>query len=261
MKPHRSRATPFAAAVAVAALGLAGCAERARSPYAAAVLPTGLSGPRPEIRTDHATPIDPQRVELTRQYLEIHDPPLYAKLPPGDTAASISFVPRMVVVHWTAIPTLEGTFDAFAAREIGSDRPVILANGKLNVGIQFVVDRDGTIYSLYPETVIARHVIGLNPVAIGIENVADGGLDDASVSAPLTDAQLRADIALVRYLGGKYPTIKYLIGHMEYREVEDPAHPAHALFYEAIPTYRTPKDDPGPKFLAELRRALRASVH
>jgi len=251
--------SPSLIALLAAVLALAGCSLR--PPYSSSMLPTGLrGGPAPEIHREHATPIDAERVRLTRQYLAIHNPALAATLPAADTAASISFVPRMIVVHWTAIPTLTGTLDAFRGLEIGSDRPQILANGKLNVGIQFVVDRDGTTYSLYPETVIARHCIGLNQVAIGIENVADGGLGDRGVSAPLTQAQLQANIALVRYLTGKYPTIRYLIGHMEYTELEDPRHPAHDLFAEAVADYRTEKIDPGKRFLDELRHALRLAA-
>ncbi|HVS03332.1 MAG TPA: peptidoglycan recognition family protein, partial [Thermoanaerobaculia bacterium] len=130
-------------------------------------------------------------------------------------------------------------------------------HGALNVGIQFVVDRDGAIYSLYPETAMARHTIGLNHVAIGIENVGDGDLGDRAAAAPLTEAQLLANVALVRHLAAKYPTIDYLIGHREYRDVERQGHPAHALFYEALPGYRTEKVDPGRRFLRRLRQALR----
>jgi len=36
----------------------------------------------------------------------------------------------------------------------------------------------------------------------------------------LTDAQIQANIALVRYLKNKYPTIEYLIGHHEYLHFE-----------------------------------------
>jgi len=43
-----------------------------------------------------------------------------------------------------------------------------------------------------PETWMARHAIGFNHVAIGIENVGDGA------RWPLTDAQADADAALVR---------------------------------------------------------------
>ena len=34
---------------------------------------------------------------------------------------------------------------------------------------QFLVDRDGTIYSLMPETFMARHVIGLNLSSIELK--------------------------------------------------------------------------------------------
>lgn len=49
----------------------------------------------------------------------------------------------------------------------------------LNVSTQFLVDRDGTIFRLLPDTTFARHVIGLNHLAIGIENI---GCDDMPVT-------------------------------------------------------------------------------
>jgi N-acetylmuramoyl-L-alanine amidase len=64
-----------------------------------------------------------------------------------------------------------------------------------------------------PETWMARHCIGLNRVAIGIENVGDGA------KYPLTDRQVEANASLVRYLAGKY-SIAYLLGHNEYRRME-----------------------------------------
>jgi N-acetylmuramoyl-L-alanine amidase len=74
----------------------------------------------------------------------------------------------------------------------------------------------GPFFQLMPETWMARHCIGLNQVAIGIENVGDGQ------KFPLTDAQATANAALVRYLKARYP-IEYLIGHMEYRRMEGTA--------------------------------------
>jgi len=248
------RRAPFAI-VAAALLALAGCSARAR--YERSLLPVDLSGPRPAIDASHATPIDAERVRLTRDYLALHDPAALDALPAGEGAAAIAFEPRMIVVHYTAIPTLEGTLRTFAPLEIAADRELVKRNGLLNVGIQFVVDRDGTIYSLYPETAIARHVIGLNRAAIGIENVGDGDLGERGARAPLTGAQLAANVALVRWLAGKYPSIAYLIGHQEYRDVEDPRHPAHALFHEEIADYRTGKSDPGERFLRRLRSELR----
>jgi hypothetical protein len=241
-------------AAVLATLALAGCSARAR--YERSVLPEGLSGPPPAIDASRRTEIDAERVRLTREYLEIHNPEVAAALPAGDGPESIRFVPRLIVVHWTAIPTLAGTLDAFRGREIGAYRAEILRNGRLNVGIQFVVDRDGTIYALYPENAIARHVIGLNHVAIGIENVGAAGLGGPLDRAPLTEAQLESNVALVRWLAGRYPTIDYLIGHQEYRDLEDPRHPARELFHEEIADYRTEKNDPGRRFLRRLRREL-----
>jgi N-acetylmuramoyl-L-alanine amidase len=92
-----------------------------------------------------------------------------------------------------------------------------------------------------PETWMARHCIGLNHVAIGIENVDDGQ------KFPLTDAQATANAALVRYLKARYP-IEYLIGHMEYRRME-----GTALFAERDPKYRNNKPDPGNDFMRKVR--------
>jgi hypothetical protein len=248
------------AAVALALLLLAGCSatsrfERSRVPPALAVA-AGVAAPA--IDFTHRTPITPERVRLTREYLALHNPPLAAQLPPADVAESIAFVPRLVVVHYTAIPTLAETVATFTPLEIDPERSLVASHGRLNVGIHYVVDRDGTIYSLYPETVISRHVIGLNHVAIGIENVGAADLGGPAEQAPLTPAQLAANVALVRDLVRRHPTIEFVIGHHEYRDVEHPDHPAQPLFFEAFPGYRSEKVDPGPRFMRRLRRALRA---
>ena len=255
--PRRASLPPAVLAAALTALAIAGCGA---ARYSRSLLPAGAAGSRPEILAEHATPVDEERVRLTREYLRIHNPALAATLPAEDVARSISFEPRLIVVHYTAIPTLDETLRTFAGLHIDSNRELILANGLLNVGVQFVVDRDGTIYGLYPETVVARHTIGLNHVAIGIENVGDGDLGRRRATAPLTEEQLAANVALVRYLAGRYPSIDYLIGHSEYRQLERPRHPAHDLFHEELPAYRTDKVDPGRRFLGRLRRALRQAA-
>jgi N-acetyl-anhydromuramyl-L-alanine amidase AmpD len=96
-----------------------------------------------------------------------------------------------------------------------------------------------------PETTMARHVIGLNHCAIGIENV--GGTGDTK----LTRAQLRSNKWLVKYLKSKYD-IDYLIGHYEYTLFED-----HELWLEKDQGYRTVKTDPGEKFLKRVKRATK----
>jgi N-acetyl-anhydromuramyl-L-alanine amidase AmpD len=148
----------------------------------------------------------------------------------------------MVVVHWTAIPTIEVTFDVFNPVTLGG-RADLTGASNLNVSSQFLIDRDGTIFRLLPETTFARHVIGLNYLAIGIENI---GSDDM----PLTNAQLEANEKLIRYLKRKYP-IDYVIGHHEYQRFQKTE-----LWKETDPNYRTVKSDPGDEFMIRLRKKL-----
>jgi len=175
-----------------------------------------------------------ERNQLTIQYLKDRY---------GLEQDSPRIVPRMIVLHWTAIPTFEGSFDAFYNEKIPSWRKVVSKASGLNVSSHFLVDQDGTIYSLMPETTMGRHVIGLNHCAIGIENV--GGTKDT----PLTKAQLKSNIWLVKYLAKKY-TIEYVIGHHEYTLFE-----SHELWLEKDEDYRTKKTDPGNEFMTKVRKA------
>lgn len=151
--------------------------------------------------------------------------------------------PQMVVVHWTAIDNVEVTFDVFDEPTLGG-REDLSGASNLNVSSQFLIDRDGTIFRLLPDTAFARHTIGLNYCAIGVENV--GGPE-----APLTDAQLKANEKLIRYLQRKYPEINYVIGHHEYQLFQETD-----LWKEADPDYRTVKTDPGDAFMEKLRKNL-----
>ncbi|MGB1198387.1 MAG: N-acetylmuramoyl-L-alanine amidase [Thalassotalea sp.] len=152
--------------------------------------------------------------------------------------------PKMVVVHWTAIPSLQGSFNAFNEPMLPSFRDKISSASQLNVSAHYLVDRDGTIYQLLPNTTFARHVIGLNHSAIGIENVGNGS------SLPLTTEQLAANVALIKHLSEEYP-IEYVIGHYEYRHFAN-----HPLWKEVNPNYLTVKTDPGEKFIREIRLSL-----
>jgi N-acetyl-anhydromuramyl-L-alanine amidase AmpD len=151
--------------------------------------------------------------------------------------------PKLIVLHWTVIPTFEKSYEFFKNPLLAVSRSDISSAGQLNVSSQFMVDRDGTIYRLLPETTMARHVIGLNHCAIGIENV--GG----TKNMPLTNAQVKANVQLVRYLAGKYE-IEYLLGHYEYTKFED-----HELWLEKDDGYRTEKTDPGTDFMEKVRKA------
>lgn len=153
--------------------------------------------------------------------------------------------PKIIVLHWTVFPTLEEAFEAFREPTLPDYRPDIEDISGLNVSSHFMVDRDGTIYRLMPETIMARHIIGLNHCAIGIENV--GGTE----KNPLTQAQLESNIWLVRYLHQKYNS-EYLIGHYEYTNFED-----HPYWLEKDEAYRTEKTDPGEDFMRKVRKATR----
>lgn len=179
---------------------------------------------------------DQERTNLTLEYLSDHY---------GLEQREPTIEPKMVVLHWTVIPTLEKSFEAFYNPTLPEWRPEISGASGLNVSSQFLVDQDGKIYGLMPENYMARHVIGLNHCAIGIENV--GGTGDTK----LTRAQLRSNKWLVKYLKKKY-NIDYVIGHYEYTLFED-----HPLWLEKDEGYRTHKTDPGEKFLKRVKRATK----
>ncbi|RDY61595.1 peptidoglycan recognition family protein [Flagellimonas nanhaiensis] len=179
---------------------------------------------------------DEQRVELTKEYL-LNRYNLQQESP--------TIVPKMVVLHWTAIPTLKKSFEAFNRPTLPNWRPDIESVSGLNVSSHFLVDQDGTIYRLMPETTMARHTIGLNHCAIGIENV--GGTENL----PLTRKQLKSNIFLVNYLASKYD-IEYVIGHQEYTLFE-----SHPLWLEVDDGYRTEKTDPGLDFMNKVRKATK----
>ena len=174
-----------------------------------------------------------KRVLLTKEYI---------KNSYGLEVENINITPKIIVIHHTASDDLKESFDRFKPEILLQDRKDITKAGSLNVSAHFLVDFDGTIYSMMPETYMARHVIGLNLSSIGIENV--GGNKKS-----LTAEQLKANIELVKYLKEKYKTIEYLIGHYEYTNFEK-----HPLFLEKDTNYRTIKHDPSIDFMQKLNR-------
>ena len=161
----------------------------------------------------------------------------------GLVQAKAHIVPRMVVVHWTANNSYAATMQAFRDARL-KGRPELIASSALNVSSQYIIDRDGTIYQLLPDTTFARHTIGLNYCAIGIENIG-------SSRAPLTDEQLAANTALIQHLASLYP-IRQVIGHHEYGMFRKTS-----WWKETDPQYFTYKNDPGKKFMRKLRRNLK----
>jgi N-acetyl-anhydromuramyl-L-alanine amidase AmpD len=114
--------------------------------------------------------------------------------------------PRVIVEHYTATTGFLPVWNAFAANV--PDPELHQLPGDC---VHFVVDRDGTIYQLVPLTVMCRHTVGLNDVAIGIEHV---GTSDAEILAD--PAQLRASLALTAWLAHRFHiALRNVIGHAE----------------------------------------------
>lgn len=174
-----------------------------------------------------------ERIQLSLDYLKYRH---------GLIQSAPIIHPKMVVVHWTANNSVKATFNTFNPVKLPG-RPELTKASALNVSSQFVIDRDGTIYQFLPDSIFARHTIGLNYCAIGIENIG-------SREHPLTHAQLKANEELIRYLSKKYP-IEFVLGHHEYQRFKKTS-----WWKETDPNYITGKDDPGDKFMNELRSEL-----
>jgi len=185
-------------------------------------------------------PIDfgTKRIEMTKEYIKTHY---------GLKVDNIEIEPKIIVLHWTADMSFKKSFNRLKPQKLFSDRKDIVKASALNVSAHFLVKRDGTIYRLMPENWMARHVIGLNYSTIGVENVGGQG----NKKDDLTPAQVKANIALVRYLVNKYPNIRTMIGHHEYREME-----TTEFWLEKDKGYRTEKSDPGDAFMTKVRNAV-----
>jgi beta-N-acetylhexosaminidase len=133
--------------------------------------------------------------------------------------------PKVIVEHYTGSDSFAGAWNAFAANTPDGE-----LGGLPGDCAHFIVDRDGTIYQLVRLSVMCRHTVGLNYVAIGIEHV---GTSDAEI---LHDpAQLLSSLELSAWLVGRlHIRIRNVIGHSEslrspyHRELYKPwAHQTH----------------------------------
>jgi N-acetylmuramoyl-L-alanine amidase len=196
---------------------------------------TGFKGPKQAFKIIQKPIIYNQaRINLSIQYLQQRH---------GITQTTATIVPKIIVLHYTAGGTLQSNFNYFNKVEIEGARTINKKQSTLNVSAHFLVDRDGTVYQLMPETYFARHTIGLNYCAIGVENVG-------SKTQPLTNAQAAANISLIQYLQGKY-AIEHVIGHNEYLQFKNTK-----WFKETNPAYVTYKEDPGVGFMKKVRAGL-----
>ena len=176
----------------------------------------------------------PERKQLSIAYLEKRH---------GIFQSSPTIRPCMIVLHYTGGGSNKSIYNYFNQINIEDGRKYNKQQSKLNVSSHYSIDRNGTVYQLVEDTLFARHTIGLNYCAIGIENI--GGPNN-----PLTKEQVKANADLIRLLSGKHP-IKYVIGHSEYG-----AFRKSDLWKETEASYFTQKQDPGIDFLKDVRKRI-----
>ena len=108
--------------------------------------------------------------------------------------------PTMIVLHYTESDTYASARSLFEA-----DLP---NRGELpGTCAHYVVDQDGTIHELVPPTVMCRHTVGLNHLAVGIEFVQSSSGHDSrwAVQQVLRRrAQVAAGVALVEDLQRRF---------------------------------------------------------
>ncbi len=114
--------------------------------------------------------------------------------------------PKVIVQHITVTDDFESVYNTFAA-----NTPDVELKELPGVCSHYVVDTDGTIYRLVPESIMCRHTVGLNYTSIGIENVAR---TDADLLG--NRRQLRASRRLTRWLQCRHDIgLDDVIGHNE----------------------------------------------
>lgn len=153
---------------------------------------------------------------------------------------SLHFTPSMIVMHYTVVPTAERTWAVLARR---------------HVSVHFMIDRDGTIYQLWPLDRRCNGAYGVNHKAISIEMVAatEGDL----LSRP---RQVFASFCLVRYLMDQYDIKpEKVVGHYEVGMGVTRVPDYLDLFDRYYSTRYPPnckRTDPGEHYMRWLRTAL-----
>src|SRR5438477_12156347 len=111
--------------------------KRAMKAAALAALTLGLSAGVATAQklkiVDRPIPFTQERIDLSRQYIKQHY---------GLDVQSLEIVPRVIVLHWTGVGTFNGSYNTFVPATLNGSRPDLAKAGDLNVGIQFLVDRE-----------------------------------------------------------------------------------------------------------------------
>ena len=193
------RARLILAAVLAAALGGGGAGAVAATRAAPATRDArAATAPKP-ITTWDPIPFGPTRRAQTTAYVRRHYGS-FIKQPSWRLTH-----PHVIVIHYTDA-SYSSTYNTFADDVPDSELHELPATSA-----HFVIDTDGRIHQLVSLGTIARHTVGLNWTAIGVEHV---GFSDAQV---LDDRpQITASLRLVHWLACRYHIqVRNVIGHNE----------------------------------------------
>lgn len=129
--------------------------------------------------------------------------------------------PRVIVIHYTDAG-YASTYNTFATDVPDSELHELPATSA-----HFVIEANGAIHQLVSLATIARHTVGLNWTAIGVEHV---GFSDQQVLGD--HAQITSSLRLVHWLRCRYHVaVGDVIGHAE--SLSSPYH------HEDVPSLRT----------------------
>jgi hypothetical protein len=185
---------------------------------------------------------DAKRRLLTALYRERHTGDCNYRRDGIDTCVHID--PKLIVIHMTGIDDFDGSFNTMKDAELSENRTELINKGDfmLNVSAHYLVDREGKVFSLMPDNIMARHAMGLNHISIGIENVGTG---------KATAAQIESNVKLVSYLMRRYG-IKRIVSHTEVEKLRDAKDP---LYVEKVSEFFRHKEC-GDNITDQVRKRL-----
>ena len=160
--------------------------------------------------------------------------------------------PHVIVIHYTE-SSYSSTYNTFATDVPDSELHELPATSA-----HFVIGTDGTIHQLVSVGTMARHTVGLNWTALGIEHV---GYSDGQVLGDR--AQMSSSLRLVHWLRCRFHIpVRDVIGHAEslsspYHH-EDVAEPANSdpWRFRSTPTCRSTAPACARSAAAEPRRLV-----
>ncbi len=162
--------------------------------------------------------------------------------------ACVLIEPKIIVVHMTDLDSFEKSFEYMREPVLREEREKLISRSydRVNVSTHYLIDKDGSIYSLMPDNYMGRHSMGVNHSSIGIENV---GMN----ANPPTREQIEANVKLIKYLMKKYGIrVSDIYSHAETALLEKRGAP---IFIEKDENYLIQKDC-GQKLIKEIRKII-----